>query len=204
MGIHLLCCAHGEERTTSHDVVQNVYATIAKICEISCFAKIDPCLPTPYLKIFVSTNQDCVINWWCLQVGKRYHHQPHLNWFGVVRCSFSWGCGNNHDSNKGWFLSWSIPDGHFSPSSYRGFRISTPTRGWVFHRCANMAWGAKGTRNFHLLVLHSFYKQGVVVALQWTQVISILKRAITIGEGSSRLNILSRVLPFHYLICLSQ
>jgi hypothetical protein len=30
MGIHLLYCVHGGERTTLHDVVQNVFATIAK------------------------------------------------------------------------------------------------------------------------------------------------------------------------------
>jgi hypothetical protein len=54
------------------------------------------------------------------------------------------------------------------------------------HRCVNMAWGAKGTRSSPLLVLHSFYKQGVVVALQQAQAISILKRAIRISEGSSK------------------
>jgi hypothetical protein len=28
-----------------------------------------------------------------------------------------------------------------------------------FHRCANMAWTTKGTKNLHLLMLRSFYKQ---------------------------------------------
>jgi hypothetical protein len=31
IGIHLLCCAHGGERTTSHDVVQDVFASIARM-----------------------------------------------------------------------------------------------------------------------------------------------------------------------------
>jgi hypothetical protein len=30
MGIHLLYCEHGGERMTSHDVVQNVFTTIAR------------------------------------------------------------------------------------------------------------------------------------------------------------------------------
>jgi len=30
MGIHLLCCTHGGERTAFHDVVLDVFAAIAK------------------------------------------------------------------------------------------------------------------------------------------------------------------------------
>jgi hypothetical protein len=30
MGIHLLCCTHGGERTTSHDVVRDSFVSIAK------------------------------------------------------------------------------------------------------------------------------------------------------------------------------
>jgi hypothetical protein len=54
----------------------------------------------------------------------------------------------------------------FLPLAIEVFEFLHQQEDGFFHRCANMAWGAKGTRNFHLLVLHSFYKQGVVVALQ--------------------------------------
>jgi hypothetical protein len=30
MGIHLLCCAHGGDSTTSHDVIQEVFSSIAR------------------------------------------------------------------------------------------------------------------------------------------------------------------------------
>jgi hypothetical protein len=30
MGIHLLYCAHGGEKTTSHDVIQNTFASVVK------------------------------------------------------------------------------------------------------------------------------------------------------------------------------
>jgi hypothetical protein len=30
MGIHLFCCAHGGERTTCHDVVRDVFASITR------------------------------------------------------------------------------------------------------------------------------------------------------------------------------
>jgi hypothetical protein len=49
-----------------------------------------------------------------------------------------------------------------------------------------MVWGVKGTGCLLLLVLHAFYRHKVSMALQ---------HAIVIGEGSSRLSVLSRVLP---------
>jgi len=51
-----------------------------------------------------------------------------------------------------------------------------------------------------LSILHSFYKQRMLMALQHAQGTSISKHALTIGEGSSRLN----HLPSHYLICSLQ
>jgi hypothetical protein len=53
-----------------------------------------------------------------------------------------------------------------------------------------MAWIRKGTRGPPLSVLRSFYKQRVLMALQRVQVTSILRWAIIVGEGSSRLGIL--------------
>jgi hypothetical protein len=63
-----------------------------------------------------------------------------------------------------------------------------------------MAWNTKGFGGPLLLILGSFYMQKVLMALQQTQVASISKHAITIGEGSSRLSVLSSVPPFFYLI----
>jgi hypothetical protein len=88
-----------------------------------------------------------------------------------------------------------FPMNIFLPLAIEVFRCLHQQEDGFLHQCANMAWGAKGTRSSHLLVLHSFYKQRVIVALQRAQVIFILKCAITIGESSSRLNILSRGPP---------
>jgi hypothetical protein len=30
MGIHLLCCAHGNERIETHDAIRNTFAAIAR------------------------------------------------------------------------------------------------------------------------------------------------------------------------------
>jgi hypothetical protein len=38
------------------------------------------------------------------------------------------GYGNNHGSSEGWSLSKSIPNKHVFPSTYKGFKMSTPTK----------------------------------------------------------------------------
>jgi hypothetical protein len=45
----------------------------------------------------------------------------------------------------------------------------------------------KGIERTPLLLLCTFYKQRVLMALQHVQTISILRRAVALGEGSSRL-----------------
>jgi hypothetical protein len=57
-----------------------------------------------------------------------------------------------------------------------------------FHQCANMAWLAQGLA---LVILHVLFRQKVLIALQRAQTIYILRHAIIVNEGSSRLNALS-------------
>ncbi len=61
-----------------------------------------------------------------------------------------------------------------------------------FHQCANMAWGAKGIGILPLSILHAFYKQKVSMTLH---VVFILKCVVMVGEGSSRLGVLSKGPP---------
>ncbi len=60
-----------------------------------------------------------------------------------------------------------------------------------------------GTRGPPLSVLDAFYRQWVSVVLDYVQTVFILRHAIVVGEGSSRLGVLQEVLPFSYLICFS-
>jgi hypothetical protein len=43
-----------------------------------------------------------------------------------------------------------------------------------------MAWSTKG---FKMLVLHSIYKQRMLIVLQKNQVVSIFKQSIDVGEA---------------------
>jgi hypothetical protein len=62
-----------------------------------------------------------------------------------------------------------------------------------------MTWGMKGIGGLPLSVLCTFYRQRVLVTLLCAHVVSILKVVITISEGSSKLNILSKYPPFLYV-----
>ncbi len=62
-----------------------------------------------------------------------------------------------------------------------------------FHQCVNTAWGTKGTEGPPISILGAFCKQGVLMALQWVQMVFTLRRAIAMG--SSRLGVLSKGPP---------
>jgi len=47
-----------------------------------------------------------------------------------------------------------------------------------FHQCVNMTWSTKGSRGPLLLIIRSFYKQGVSIALQRVQSPTILHRLL--------------------------
>jgi hypothetical protein len=80
-----------------------MFSCHCKKCEISCLVRVDPYPFAPYLIVFVSLSQHCVISWWCSHIGRCCHYWPHSNWFSFIGYSFLWGCDNNCDLIKGWF-----------------------------------------------------------------------------------------------------
>jgi hypothetical protein len=49
LGIHFLRCAHGREKTTSHDVVQDAFASIVKDAGFHVLWEQTYVLPLPFL-----------------------------------------------------------------------------------------------------------------------------------------------------------
>ncbi len=88
-----------------------------------------------------------------------------------------------------------IPDRHISPSIYRSFRMFTPKVKQVFSSMCQHGVGSTKDWSLPLLVLHTFYRQRVLMAIQHVQVISILTCVVAIGEGSSKLDVISRGPP---------
>jgi hypothetical protein len=87
----------------------------------------------------------------------------------------------------------------FQKSSYKNRPITSGPKSLKLS-CLDL-WGAKGAGGPPLSVLHTFYRQRVLVALRCVQVISILRCVVTLDEDSSRLASFQEVLPFPYLIC---
>ncbi len=87
MGIHLSCCINGGEITILHDVVHDHFER----CKILCLLKVNSCLLAPCLRVFMSSNWHCDMNWWCPHVGRRCHHRDHTQVDLVSRVAFSHG-----------------------------------------------------------------------------------------------------------------
>jgi hypothetical protein len=96
---------------------------------------------------------------------------------------------------------------HFSMDMFLSLIIKVfrfvPTSEHVSSSMCQCTWRAKGTGGPPLLILPHFISS-VLLVLQLALAVSILRHAVVISEGSSKLDVLSKVLPFHYLICFSQ
>jgi hypothetical protein len=117
MGTHFFRYAHGGERTTSHDVVQNVVASIAKKMQVSCFAKTNPRSSNQsscrWIDIILSVNG--------IHTLAKVSLSTHSNKLGIIGSFFSWGGCDIGNSCEGRTLSQSLPNGFVFPSCHRGF-----------------------------------------------------------------------------------
>jgi len=100
MGIHLfpLWAWWGEDGFTWCCV--RCFCGHCKRCEISYFARTNPCPHAPCLTIFASLNRHCVINRCCLHIAKFCHCQSHSSWFSVASYTFLRGYDNSCSSSE--------------------------------------------------------------------------------------------------------
>ncbi len=150
--------------------------------------KIDPCFFAPYLTIFMSSNWHCVITWWCPQHCIVNPIRINL----VSWATFSHGVAMMvvTQTKDGLYYDW-FPMDVFLPYNYNIFHICTLTSGHSFSLMCqhNMKNERHWKPSFFTFV------QKLCVALQHVEVISILKHVVALGEGSSRLGLLSRSPP---------
>jgi hypothetical protein len=163
--------------------------------KISHFTKANPCPFAPCFVIFTPLGWHCAISQWCQHVSKCYHCWPHLSWFGFMDCFFSWGCYDSYGLRKGQFLSWLVTNRHVSPSSCKGFWVFTSMDRHIFSSMCQHGVGSEGHWKPSSFSFARFYRQRVSMALQCVQAVSILRHVIVIGEGASRLSILSEGRP---------
>jgi hypothetical protein len=156
-------------------------------CRISKVTRIELCPFAPYLEIFMPLNWHYAINQWLLHIGRHHYHS---SWFGFISYFFSWHCYDNYNLSKRWSLSQFVRNKHVCPSNCRDFQMFTPIGEWIFSLMCQHAWGVKGTKSFPLLVLCTFCKQIMSMALQHVQVVFILKCVVIVCEGSFKPSVL--------------
>jgi hypothetical protein len=69
MGIHILHCIDDEERTTSHDVVRNVFVSIERDAKFHALHELDPRSFVSCFLFFASRVWHCDFSGWCLDIG---------------------------------------------------------------------------------------------------------------------------------------
>lgn len=105
--IHLLHCAHGRGKTTSHDVVQDRFYIHCERCGVSCFSRIIPHSFATFSSVFFSTSWHCFVGWWHMHIGQCCHCQTHSNKLGITGGYFSWDDYDINSSNwrKGFIVT---------------------------------------------------------------------------------------------------
>ncbi len=87
MGIHLLRCTHGGERTTSHDVVQDVFMSIVKDMAFHVFVGTNSHFFATFSSIFLSTCWYFFVNWWHWHISQCCNYRPHSSRHGIISSS---------------------------------------------------------------------------------------------------------------------
>jgi len=68
-------------------------------------------------------------------------------------------------TKEGFYRNW-FPIDMFIPLAIEVFGCLHQHANGFLHQCANMMWATKGIKGLPLSILHAFYKQKVLVALQ--------------------------------------
>jgi hypothetical protein len=150
MGIHILHYVHGGKRMASHNVVWDVFTTIAR--DVRFYVLRDQ----THVLLFLALQYSChwidivlYVDGVCMLVKLSLLTQ--LSWFGFMGYYFSWGYGNNWSSSETWYLLWLVLGGHAFPSSYRGFQMFTPIGERVSSLMCQHGVGSEGHWRFFFL-----------------------------------------------------
>jgi hypothetical protein len=122
MGIHLFCCTHGKERTTSHVGCLCIHH---ERCWLTCCVWADPYSSTSYPLVLIPINRHCVFSWWHLHIDWCCHCWHHSNGFDFVCCIVSRMVTTIGAQAKKKILSKSIPYKLVYPSHYWGLWVFT-------------------------------------------------------------------------------
>jgi hypothetical protein len=195
MGIHLLHCAHGNEHIGTHDVIHNIFATIAWNVGFH--------VGQQQLHAFFSTTFNSFRRWIDIMLIK-YGICTLAN---VVITDPTWiyllpqSCATQGfvasdaiQANERSYYNWH-PTNQFLPLALEICGCLHKHVDVFLHDYANAIWSLKGIECFHLSTLVTFLRQKNLITLQKMQVSSILSRVVTIGLITSWLPLLQNTPP---------
>jgi hypothetical protein len=136
-------CTHGEERTTSQDVVQ--YAFVAIVGNVGFYVSQEQTHVLLLLVVQILCHWiDIMLSNDGVRTLQMLSSPTPSELIYFTNCSFSGGCNNSYRSSKGWFLLWSVPSRHVFPFSGGGIEIYILATKWVFSLMCQHGVGSEG------------------------------------------------------------
>lgn len=165
MGIHLFHCAHGGDRIEFYNVVWMFLHPLREILDFMfCKNKSTFSRPLPFIFFCWWVDIVLLIDNICTLVDVII---VAFTWTDFVsQATFSQRVATSLvvQVKKGFSCDYYSID-VFLPFVIEGFLCFHQQAHNFFHQCANMAWTIKGNKGLPLSVLHSFYKQRILIAL---------------------------------------
>jgi hypothetical protein len=101
MGFHFFPCTHGGERTTSHDVMKDAFASIARDASLHVsYEQTHVLLPPTFQSSHWPVNI-VFFSWWHSHISQCHHCWPHSSGLGFACSIISQGGQDSDGSNKG-------------------------------------------------------------------------------------------------------
>jgi len=186
MGIDFLCCAHGNERTKTHDVIHDTFVAITRDVsfhvgreQLHVFRSITFNSFRQQIDIVLTKYNICTV----VDIVIVNPTRTDLFLRSCVIQRFV-TLMQLKPKKKNYHNQYSIDQ--FLPLTIEIFGCLHKYADVFLHNCANVIWNLKGPRGPHLSTLVIFFHQKVLITLQRMQTFSILSRTVAISLLTSR------------------
>ncbi len=125
MGIHFLCCVHGNKHTRTHDAICDTFAAIAWDVGFPRETRTITCACFNHIQFLSLANRHCAYQRWHLHLNRHCHYRPNTNKFTSPILCNSRICYIRYNSSQGKELSQSTPHWSSLPLSNWGIWLLT-------------------------------------------------------------------------------
>jgi len=185
--LHILCCAHGNEHMSTHDVVHDTFVAIAWDANFHVGQEqLHLIFSTSFhsfcrwIDVVFTKNGICIL----INVVIANPTQADLFWWSCATWRFI--AFKIVQAKKRSYDDWH-PTNHFLPLILEAFGCLDKQTNVFLHDCVNVMWNFKGPKGLPIFVLVIFLCKKISITLQKMQASSILNRAVAIGLNTSQL-----------------